>query len=74
MRVLLFVITNAAILLLINVMFHVPSALQHAHEPDDLPGEFSAFGINSGDGLGLKKLFMSHPPLAGRINALQTLG
>lgn len=46
-------------------------ALQRAHEPQDLPGEFAAFGINSGFGEGLKKIFMSHPPLEERIAALQ---
>ena len=48
-------------------------ALQRAHEPQDLPGEFAAFGINSGFGDGLKKMFMSHPPLEERIAALQRL-
>jgi heat shock protein HtpX len=46
-------------------------ALQRAHEPQDLPGEFAAFGINSGFGDGLRKIFMSHPPLEERITALQ---
>jgi heat shock protein HtpX len=46
-------------------------ALQRAHEPQDLPGEFAAFGISGGVGAGIKKLFMSHPPLAERIAALQ---
>jgi len=46
-------------------------ALQRAHEPQDLPGEFAAFGINGGLGDGLKKLFMSHPPLEERITALE---
>jgi heat shock protein HtpX len=46
-------------------------ALQRAHEPKDLPGEFAAFGISGGMGAGLKKLFMSHPPLDERIQALQ---
>jgi heat shock protein HtpX len=45
--------------------------LQMAHEPQDLPGEFAAFGISGGMGDGLKKLFMSHPPLEERIAALQ---
>ncbi|MEA3275311.1 MAG: protease HtpX [Pseudomonadota bacterium] len=46
--------------------------LQMAHEPQDLPsGEFAAFGINGGIGEGLKRLFMSHPPLEERIAALQ---
>ena len=47
-------------------------ALQRAHEPQDLPGEFAAFGISGGIGSGMKKLFMSHPPLEERIAALQS--
>jgi len=47
-------------------------ALQRQHEPHDLPGEFAAFGISGGLGSGIKKLFMSHPPLEERINALQS--
>jgi heat shock protein HtpX len=46
-------------------------ALQRAHEPHDLPGEFAAFGISGGIGSGMKRLFMSHPPLEERIAALQ---
>jgi heat shock protein HtpX len=46
-------------------------ALQRAHEPRDLPGEFAAFGIAGGIGSGLKALFMTHPPLEQRIVALQ---
>ena len=46
-------------------------ALQRAHEPRDLPGEFAAFGISGGLGVGIKKLFMSHPPLEQRIAALR---
>jgi heat shock protein HtpX len=47
-------------------------ALQRAHEPHDLPGEFAAFGISGGIGAGMKRLFMSHPPLEERIAALQS--
>jgi heat shock protein HtpX len=47
-------------------------ALQRAHEPHDLPGEFAAFGISGGIGSGIKRLFMSHPPLEERIAALQS--
>ncbi len=47
-------------------------ALQRQHEPHDLPGEFAAFGISGGLGSGIKKLFMSHPPLEERIAALQS--
>lgn len=43
-------------------------ALQRAQNPQDLPGELAAFGINGG---GVKKMFMSHPPLEERIAALQ---
>jgi heat shock protein HtpX len=46
-------------------------ALQRAHEPRDLPGEFAAFGIAGGLGSGLKQLFMTHPPLEQRIATLQ---
>lgn len=49
--------------------------LQSAHEPQDLPsGEFAAFGISGGIGDGLKRLFMSHPPLEERIAALEGRG
>jgi heat shock protein HtpX len=54
-----------------NKMIGALHALQRAHEPQDLPGEFAAFGINGGLGDGLKKLFMSHPPLEARIAALE---
>jgi heat shock protein HtpX len=46
-------------------------ALQRKAEPADLPGEFAAFGISGGVGGGLKRLFMSHPPLEERIAALE---
>jgi heat shock protein HtpX len=38
---------------------------------EDLPGEFAAFGISGGMGHGLKRLFLSHPPLEERIAALE---
>jgi heat shock protein HtpX len=46
-------------------------ALQRAHEPKDLPGAFASFGISGGMASGVKRLFMSHPPLEERIQALQ---
>ena len=46
-------------------------ALQRAHDPKDLPGEFAAFGISGGLGQGIKALLMSHPPLEERIKVLQ---
>ncbi len=48
--------------------------LKRGHEP--LPAQqFAAFGIADGSGAGgLKRLFMSHPPLDERIAALRALG
>ena len=37
----------------------------------ELPDQLAAFGINGGIGEGIKKLFMSHPPLDERIQALR---
>ena len=36
-----------------------------------LPDKMAAFGINGGKGMGIKKLFMSHPPIEQRIAALR---
>jgi len=47
--------------------------LQQAHEPQDLPDQMAAFGISGGVGGGLKALFLTHPPLEDRINALQNM-
>jgi len=46
-------------------------ALQRGSSARDLPGEFASFGIAGGAGGGLRKLFMSHPPLQERIAALE---
>lgn len=45
--------------------------LQSVHNPKDLLDEMAAFGIAGGLGSGLKKLFMTHPPLEERIAVLQ---
>jgi heat shock protein HtpX len=45
--------------------------LKDVNQPHDLPGEMAAFGIAGGLGDGMKKLFMTHPPLEDRIAALQ---
>ena len=45
--------------------------LQAQHEPAGLPDKVAAFGISGKDGLGLKRLFMTHPPLSERIEALR---
>lgn len=51
-----------------NKMIAALRALQREYEPKDLPGQLAAFGIN---GVEVKSLFMSHPPLEERIAALQ---
>ncbi len=53
-------------------MINALKALQRVHQPQDLPGEMAAFGISGGRGAGFRKLFMSHPPLAERIAALES--
>jgi len=57
-----------------NKMIGALQALQRGSKPHDLPGEFAAFGISGGLGTGIKKLFMSHPPLDERIAALRAAG
>jgi heat shock protein HtpX len=47
--------------------------LRRIHQPSDLPESMQAFGINSGHMAGLKRFFMSHPPIEDRIAALQKL-
>ena len=41
--------------------------------PAQLPESLEAFGISGKRGAGLQRLFMSHPPIAERIDALQKL-
>jgi len=45
--------------------------LKQAHEPPEMPDQLAAFGISGRVGAGLKRLFMSHPPLDERIAALR---
>lgn len=45
--------------------------LQLNHGASQLPDQMAAFGIVGGIGHGLKRLFLSHPPLEERIAALQ---
>ncbi len=46
--------------------------LKKSVEPQAMPDELEAFGINGRMGGGLKRLFMSHPPLDERIEALKS--
>jgi heat shock protein HtpX len=56
---------------------HMIAALQRLQQeqdqPQDLPGEMTAFGISEQLKQGLSGLFRSHPPLGDRIKALQSL-
>ena len=45
--------------------------LAQAHNPQPLPDQMAAFGISGGIAHGLKRLFMTHPPLEERIAALR---
>jgi heat shock protein HtpX len=54
-----------------NSMIAALERLKAAHEPN-LPAQLSAFGIGGGGGTGLRRLFMSHPPLEERIAALRS--
>jgi heat shock protein HtpX len=52
-----------------NSMIGALEALKRVHDPHPLPAQMAAFGIAGGVPTGLKKLFMSHPPLDERRNA-----
>jgi heat shock protein HtpX len=45
--------------------------LSRNHGESTLPSQVAAFGIAGGVGHGLKRLFLSHPPLEERIAALR---
>ncbi len=47
--------------------------LKAQHEPAPLPEKMAAFGISGGVASGLKRLFMTHPPLEERIATLKRL-
>jgi heat shock protein HtpX len=56
-----------------NKMIGALERLKLNHEqPAQLPEAVKAFGISGGVGAGLKRLFMSHPPLDERIAALRS--
>lgn len=60
-----------ALLVSPQAMIGALEALKRTHEPEGLPQQMAAFGINAGMGGGLKRLFMSHPPLDQRIEMLK---
>src|SRR5690554_779284 len=47
--------------------------LQQSVNQPHLPEQLEGFGISGGMGNGIKRLFMSHPPLSERIEALRKL-
>lgn len=47
--------------------------LKQSSEQPPLPDQLAAFGISGGVGGGLRRLFMSHPPLDERIAALREM-
>jgi heat shock protein HtpX len=53
-----------------NNMISALEALRRVHDPHPLPEQMGAFGI-AGGGKGFMSLFMSHPPLEERIEALR---
>jgi heat shock protein HtpX len=52
-------------------MIRALEGLRRSTQPAQLPEAMRAFGISSGSARGLRRLFMSHPPLEERIAALQ---
>lgn len=53
-----------------SAMIGALERLRHG-APAPLPDRMAAFGINGGIAAGLKRLFMTHPPLEERITALR---
>jgi len=51
------------------------SALQRlgGGQPAEMPAQLNGFGISGHVGQGIKRLFMSHPPIPERIEALRRL-
>jgi heat shock protein HtpX len=54
-----------------NKMIAALERLKKSAGQPHLPDQFAAFGINGGLGAGIKRLFMTHPPLDERIAALK---
>lgn len=62
---------GAAALVGRNKMIAALQRLQAAHAPAELPSQLAAFGISGGRSQGWKQLFLSHPPIEQRIEALR---
>ena len=53
-------------------MIHALQALQRSYDQPHLPDQMAAFGISGKRDGGLRRLFMTHPPLEERIARLQS--
>ena len=53
-------------------MIHALQALQRTYDQPHLPDQMAAFGISGKRDGGLRRLFMTHPPLEERIARLQS--
>jgi heat shock protein HtpX len=54
-----------------NQMIAALERLKSVADPAPLPDQMAAFGISGGTASGLRRLFMTHPPLDERIEALR---
>jgi heat shock protein HtpX len=54
-------------------MIDALARLDKTSRPGALPENLEAFGISGRQGMGIKRLFMSHPPISERIDALMKL-
>ena len=54
-----------------NKMIAALESLKRSTEPAQLPEQIAAFGISGGEKGGIRRLFMTHPPLSERIAALK---
>lgn len=76
-RIVLFLATNLAIVLVLSVSMRLLGLEPFLTDAGLNPGSLLAFaavlgfGIFGNQGLGIKRLFMTHPPLAERIAALR---
>ena len=64
---------GAAFLTNKNQMILALKKIKQAYLPSNLPDQIQAFGISGTKYSGIKKLFMSHPPIDERIKALEEL-
>src|SRR5688572_26972027 len=55
----------------VTKMMNALQRLKQGHMPAQLPEQMRAFGINGGVAQGLRALFLTHPPLDTRIEALK---